>query len=180
MNCSRMRRIILSSDVSRMRENVRVHAVHCPTCRRLLEETTWTCQLIALKRYEHPAASAEQRCLQAVRLQVRRLEAKGRSQTEASRFDWLPTPNLVYASAMIGVVVLGIMLVGIARPPSLTSTLPADAVRVADDSSFRPLTQTADLREVVPPSEFSAFSNQTPLRIQRTPPTVRYVIGPGQ
>lgn len=177
MKCSRARRWILAEDVSNLPEEIRRHTAQCPACGRVLERTRWSCELIGLKRYEHPSAGAEGRCVAAVR---RRLRAGREMDVPGRAMPLFPraTPGFVYAAAVASLAAVSALVAGTSRVPTLSSTLSPESIRLSEVEQVLSMTNESAFGMGVPLSEFSEFSNRPPPRIERSNPRVHYVIGP--
>lgn len=176
MKCQKIQRIVVCTEESAWTAEIRTHVAQCPDCGRFHRQTTYTHDLVALKRYEVPGPDAQERCLNQVRANIERLR-EGESPSEPIPF-MLPAP--IYGVAAVCLILLGIHLGPSGTPSSLDTVVTDTDARTFEQfltegprSDWRPyfvtmptdsLTIPAGFDRTLPPRPNSIFATNSPAR----------------
>ena len=119
MKCQKIQRIVVCTEESTWTAEIRTHVAECPECGRIHQQTAYTHDLVALKRYEMPGPDAEERCLNQVRANIERLR---QLESESKPIPFmLPAP--IYGIAAVCLILLGIHLAPSGTPSSLDTVV---------------------------------------------------------
>ena len=70
MKCSKVQRLLLSSDPADLAGPIRDHLAQCPACARQHDQVCHLVGLVGLKRYESPGPKSVDQCIAQVRRQI--------------------------------------------------------------------------------------------------------------
>lgn len=102
MKCSKIQRLLFSTDPTDLADPIRDHLGRCPECARQHDQVLRLRNLVALKRYESPGPESVDRCIAQVRRQI----AWIRWNTEQQEIDegpsiGVPWVRIGFAAAFI-------------------------------------------------------------------------------